>query len=217
VGTIRLDDTNRTCLIQSAIGEIVRAYTAATNGVPRAELEGLSREAALRTARRSTAQQAAERAFIRDLKERHDNASRSQWRKRIKAASRRLLNHVFARLELEHVDPNGRLREYLATFEPAAIRQAAAIVAVRIERGEVDLAYAHRYLTKVIQAIQESVDLERHAAELLALCGSQAQDWVAEEQAELETLQRACAPAVLATALAERAAWGALPVTPPRR
>jgi hypothetical protein len=213
VGTIYLDDTDRASLIHSAVGEVVRAHTAATNGLPRAELGGLSREATLRAARPSAAKQAANRAFIRDLKERHDRASRSQWRKRVKAASRRLLDHVFARLELEHLDPHGRLREYLATFEPAAIRQAVAVVAVRLERGELELTHAHRYLTKVIQAQQECLDLERHAAELLALCRLEAQDWVAEERADLETLQRDCEPEVLATALAERAACGGLPVT----
>jgi len=54
VGTIRLDDSSMDTLVQSAVGEVMRAYTAATNGVRRAELEGLSRQAALRSARPST-------------------------------------------------------------------------------------------------------------------------------------------------------------------
>lgn len=213
VGTIRLDDTNRDSLIHSAASEVVRAYGAAADGIPRANLGGLSPQSALRAARPSVAQQAADRAFIRDLKERHDRASRSDWRKRIKASSRQLLDHVFTRLGFEHLDPHGRLREYLATFEAAAIRQAEAVVAVRLERGDLEVTHAHRYLTKVIQAMQESLDLERHAAELLALCRLEAQDWVAEERAEFEALARNCEQEALATALAERAAWSALPVT----
>src|SRR3990170_3797393 len=212
VGTIRLDDSSMASLIASAVGEIVRAYTAATNGVPRAELEGLSRQAALRFARPSSAQQAADRAFIRDLKERHERERHSNWREKIKPVSRRLLGHVFATLELGDRDPLGKLQEYLSIYEPAAIRQAAVIVAARLGRGELQRTHAHRYLAKVIQTTQESLDLERQAAELFELCRLQAQDWVSMERVEYEQLQRDNDPRTLACALAERAAWGGLPV-----
>jgi len=212
VGTIRLDDSSMDSLIMSAVGEIVRAYTAATNGVPRAELEGLSRQAALRSTRPSTAQQAADRAFIRELKERHERQRDSNWREKIKPVSRRLLGHVFAALELEECDPFGKLQEYLSIYEPAAIRQAAVIVALRLGRGELQRTHAHRYLAKVIQSTQESLDLQRQEAELLELCRLQAQDWVSMERAEYEELQRDSDPQTLACALAERAAWGGLPV-----
>jgi len=212
VGTIRLDDSSMDSLIASAVGEIVRAYTAATNGVPRAELEGLSRQAAVRFARPSSAQQAADRAFIRDLKERHERERHSNWREKIKPVSRRLLGHVFATLELGDRDPLGKLQEYLSIYEPAAIRQAAVIVAARLGRGELQRTHAHRYLAKVIQTTQESLDLERQAAELFELCRLQAQDWVSMERVEYEQLQRDNDPRTLACALAERAAWGGLPV-----
>ena len=212
VGTIRLDDSSTDSLIHSAVGEIVRAYTAATNGVARAELAGLSREAAVRSARPSLAQQAADRAFIRELKERHERERHSTWREKIKPVSRQLLAHVFADLGLKDRDPSGRLQEYLSIFEPAAIRQAAAIVAVRLDRGDLQRAHAHRYLAKVIQSTQESLDLERHETKLLELCRQQAQDWVSMERVEFEELQRESDPQTLACALAERAAWGGIPV-----
>lgn len=212
VGTIRLDDSSIDSLVDSAMGEVVRAYTAATNAVPRAELGGSSRLAALRSARPSSAQRAADRHFICNLKERHERCRQADWRDGIKAASRRLLDQVFARLELADHDPCGRLRAYLSIYEPAAIRQAAAIVAVRLERGQLQREHAERYLTKVIQSTQASLDLERQAAELLDLCRGQAQDWVAKERAEYEDLRRQHDAAALACALAERAAWGGLPV-----
>lgn len=212
IGTIRLDDTNIERLIHTALSELIRVYTAALNAVPRPDLGGLSREAALRTARPSADQLAADRAFIRNLKTAHEADGRADWRKQIKHASRMLLDQVFARLDLEHLDPYGRLRDYLATYEPAAIRQAAAIVAVRRERGHLKLANAHRYLTKLIQSTQESLDLERYGVELLALTRLQGQDWVSEGEAEYEALQRECDSEALATAVAARAAWGGLPV-----
>ncbi|MBW2257404.1 MAG: hypothetical protein JRI25_22790 [Deltaproteobacteria bacterium] len=212
VGTIRLDDSSTDSLIHTAVTEIVRAYTAATNGVPRSKLKGLSRKAAVRSARPSRSQKAADQKFIRDLKERHERQRHSTWRERTKPVSRRLLGHVFAKLELEDHDPLGKLREYLSIYEPAAIRQAAAIVAVRLDRGEIQRTYAHRYLAKVIQSTQESLDLQRQESELLDLCRQQAQDWVSMERAEYEELQRDSDPQTLACALAERAALGGLPV-----
>ena len=212
VGTIRLDDSSPDRLIDSAVGEIVRAYTAATNGVPRTELGGQSRQAALRTARPSAAQQAEERAFIANLTQRHERQRKPNWRERTKPASRRLLGHVFAMLGLKENDPHGRLQEYLSTYEPAAIRQAAVIVAPRLESGQLEREHAHRYLTKVIQSTQDMLDLERQEAGLLALCRYQAQDWVAQEQQEYEQLRRESDPEPLACALAERAAHGGLPV-----
>jgi hypothetical protein len=212
VGTIRLDDTTKASLVLSAVREVLRAYTAATNGVPRAELGGMSRERALHTACPSYQQQEADREFIRHLKARHDRQRHSPWRERIKPVSRRLLDRVFTRLGLEHADPYGTLRDYLATFEPAAIRQAAAIVTVRLQRRQVDPRTAHRYLAKVIQSIQEALDLERQEAELLELCRLQSQDWAAEAGVEYEQLLAGCSPQDLVGQLAERAAYGGIPV-----
>jgi hypothetical protein len=212
VGTIRLDDSSSDALIHSAVSEVVRAYTAATNAVPRPELNGASRQAAVRAARPSAQQRAADRRFVSQLKERHDRQRHSDWRSKVKLASRQLLDHVFARLDLEGRDPSGKLREYLSTYEPAAIRQAASIVAVRLEDGQVEREHAHRYLAKVIQSVQASLDLDRQQGELLALCRLQRQDWVSAERAELDQLQHEHEGEALACALAERAAYGALPV-----
>jgi hypothetical protein len=212
VGTIRLDDSSPDALLDSAVREAVRAYTAGTNAVPRPEFGGSSRLAVLRSACPSSAQQAAEGRFIRELKARHERERQPSWRQKTKAASRRLLDLVFARLELEDRDPSGRLREYLSIYEPAAIRQAAAIVTVRLERGELQREHAYRYLTKVIQSTQDELDLERQEAELLVLCRQQAQDWVAGERAEYDDLRRTLDADALACAVAERAAHGGLPV-----
>lgn len=119
---------------------------------------------------------------------------------------------MFARLGLEKLDPNGKLREYLSVYEPAAIRLAAAVVEPRLERDELDRDYAHRYLTKVIQAKQHELDLERQSALLLELCRAQNQDWVSVERAEYAALKRDSDPEALARAIAERAASGGLPV-----
>jgi hypothetical protein len=212
VGTIRLDDRSQRSLIHSAVREVIRAYTAATNGVPRAELGGRSRERALRSACPSAAQQAADQAFVRRLKARHDRYRTSNWRQRIKPMSRRLLGLVFRRLGLAVRDPKGRLQEYLAIYEPAAIRQAEAIVSLRLKEGALELAHAHRYFAKVVQNVQASLDLERQADELLELCQLQCQDWVALEREDYETLQRDCLPEELVCAVAERAVSGSLPV-----
>jgi len=48
VGTIRLDDTSPRTLLTSAVEEVLRAYTAATNSVPRIGLDGASRLQVLR-------------------------------------------------------------------------------------------------------------------------------------------------------------------------
>ncbi len=50
VGNLRLDNTNEYTLIRSAVEQMVRGYTAATNNVPRIELEGRSRLQALQEA-----------------------------------------------------------------------------------------------------------------------------------------------------------------------
>jgi len=214
VGTIRLDDTSVRTLISSAVREVIRAYVAATNATPRPEFGGLSRQAALRLARPSADQKAADRAFIRALKERHERVSKSDWRRRVKSTSQHLLDNAFARLGIEHLDPQGSLREYLSVFEPAAIRLATTIVSARIQARELNMACAHRYFAKVVRSMQESIDLNRQSMELLELCRLEAQDWVSQECADHEALKSRCtSKQALARALAARAAAGSLPVT----
>lgn len=212
VGTIRLDDSSVEALIGSAVGEVVRAYTGATNGVPRQGLQGLSREAALREARPSREQQEADREFARRLAARHDRERHSDWRDHVKPESRRLLARVFTRLGLAPNDPCGKLQEYLSIYQPAAIRLGAIIVAARLKSRHLERRHAHRYLTKVIQSQQEMLDLERQGEELLTLSRLQAQDWVSVEGAEYEDLVQNKDRRKLACAVAARAALGGLPV-----
>jgi transposase InsO family protein len=207
VGNLRLDDTDDDTLIRSAVQEIVRAYTAATNHVPRIELDGRSRLQALQDACPTDEQRRRDEDFLARLKADHRRPRSPQPR----PESLKLIEHVFERFELAVHDPNGKLRRYLATFSPAAIRRAAAVLAAKIEH--LDRRYAHRYLTQVIRKQQDELDLERAAEELLELCQRQRQDWTHDEQQHFEILaQQHQDPAELAAAVAQRAAFGGLPL-----
>lgn len=211
VGTIRLDDRNRQTLAQSAVQEVIRAYTAATNAVPRVELEGQSRQAVFRQACPSSEQQEQDRQFLQNLQARH--RQQKARRPRQDPLSRALLETVFARLGLLGHDPKGSLRDYLATFEPAAIRRAAAIVTARKERGLLDQEHLHRYLTKVIQNIQQEIDLERAARELADLCQAQQETWTAQLEQDFQRIDSQLpSPEDQVRAVAELAAHGGLPL-----
>ena len=211
VGTIRLDDSSQQALLQSAVQEVIRAYTAATNAVPRAELDGKSRREVFAAACPSHEQQQRDREFLQNLQAKHRlQKSRRQCRD---PQSRQLLDVVFARFDLIGHDPKGSLRDYLATFEPAAIRRAGAIVAVRKERGLVEQEYLHRYLTKVIQNIQQEIDLERAAQELHDLCQAQGEAWTVQlEQDYLSLENQTASPEDQVRVVAELAAHGGLPL-----
>ena len=207
VGSIQLDDTNEDSLIKSAVEEILRAYTAATNHVPRPELNGRSRMQALQEACTTDEQRQRDLDFLARLKADH----RRHWRQQPRPDSLKLIEHVFERFELTSHDPSGRLRRFLATFSAPAIRRAAAILAAKIERLET--RFAHRYLTKLIQNQQDELDLEREAEELLQLCERQRQDWTLREEQHFQILaQQHQQPADLAAAVAQRAAFGGLPL-----
>ena len=211
VGTIHLDDSSRSSLIQSATEEVLRAYTAATNSVPRVELDGQSRIGVLGESCPSYEQQQRDRAFLANLKAEHESPQR--WKRPSNLISLELLDAVFERLGLLGEDPKRSLRLYLARYEPAAIRRAAAVVSAKLQRGAVELRWAHRYLTKVIQNQQDELDLERAAEELRQLCRIQNQSWTSFEEREYQTLvSENDDPKHLAIALAENAAHGAIPV-----
>lgn len=211
VGTIVLDDTNRRTLVDTAVSEIVRAYTAATNAVPRSELNGKSREQALHEACPSREQQRRDQLFLRQLRARHD---RSRTRSRnLDAVSVTLLDEVFRRLGILDKDPKGSLRRYLASFEPTAIRRAAAIVTAKLDRGALEPEFLHRYLAAVIRNQQDELDLERAAQELLELCRIQNQTWTANEERDFQALLSSHRdPAELLRTVAEHAAFGGIPV-----
>ena len=175
VGTIRLDDTNRQTLLHSAVEEVIRAYTAATNAVPRENLGSKSRQKVFCDACPGYQKQEQDRRFLQNLKAKHQQ-NKSPHRHQ-DPSSRKLLDTVFVSLDLLAHDPSGSLRNYLASFQPAAIRQAAVIVKARKERGLVDQEYLHRYLAKVIQNKQEEMDLELAASELMELCRTQGESW----------------------------------------
>lgn len=211
VGTIRLDDTSQETLIDSAVAEVLRAYTAATNAVPRAELDGKSRQQALSEACPRFEQQQRDQRFLERLRADHErHRSRTP---RTDAISVKLLDEVFDRLGILDKDPNGALRRYLAGYEPAAIRRAAAIVTAKRQRGTIDERYVHRYLAKVIRNQQDELDLERAAQELLDLCTIEAQLWTANEERDYQLLlDSGLNSDELLRAVAEHAAFGGIPV-----
>lgn len=207
VGTLRLDDTNDDTLLRSAVAEMVRVYTAATNAVPRIELDGRSRLQALQETCPTAEQQQRDEDFLARLKADHQRPRQRQ----PLPESLRLIEHVFERFDLATHDPRGELQRYLATFSPAAIRRAAAVLAAKLDHLE--RRYAHRYLAQVIRTQQDELDLERAAEELLELCQRQHQDWTQDEEKHFQILaQEHHDPAELATVVAQRAAFGGLPV-----
>ncbi len=207
VGPLRLDDTDDDTLIRSAVEEIVRVYTAATNHVPRIELDGRSRLQALQQACPTAEQRRRDEQFLARLKADHQRPRSRQ----PLPESLRLIEHVFERFDLAGHDPKGSLRRFLATFSPAAIRRAAALLAAKIDR--LDPRYVHRYFTQLIRTQQDEVDLERAAEELLELCQRQRQDWTQDERQHFHILaQEHEDPAELASAVAQRAAFGGLPI-----
>ncbi len=207
VGTLRLDDTDDDTLIRSAVEEMVRVYTAATNHVPRIELDGRSRLQALQEACPTAEQRRRDEQFLAQLKADHPKPRSREPR----PESLKLIEHVFERFDLAKHDPKGELRRFLATFSATAIRRAAAVLAAKIDR--LDPRYVHRYLTQVVRTQQDEVDLERAAEELLELCQRQRQDWTQDERQHFHLLaQEHDDPAELASIVAQRAAFGGLPI-----
>lgn len=211
IGKICLDDSSKSALIQSAVKEIIRTYTAITNHVPRAEFDGKSRAQVFYEYVPDPRQQARDQAFLKRLKAQHERpfARRVQSDPR----SRELLDDAFMRLALLSKDPNGHLRAFLSEFEPAAIKNALAIFRVRQERGKIKMQWAHRYLTKLIFNMQEELDLQRCEEELLHTSREQAQNWVYEEERLYHLMQNQSTDVkTLSCRVAEKAAEGGVPV-----
>lgn len=122
-------------------------------------------------------QQQRDREFLQNPQAKHrQQKSRCQ---RQDPLSRKLLDTVLQAHLIDH-DPKGSLRDYLATFGPTAIRRAGAIVTARKERGRLQQEHLHRYLAKVIQNVQEEIDLECAARELRELCRAQREAWTVQ-------------------------------------
>ncbi len=208
VGTIQLDDSSSQSLIHSAVQEVIRAYTSATNSVPRIELNGKSRLSFLNEHCPSLEQRQRDLAFLERLKADHNRSARRQPDPSVLD----LLDTVFERLNLLDKDPDRSLRRYLASFHPSAIRRAAAVVAAKLERSLLDLRSVHRYLTKLVQSFQDEHLLERAAEELLVLCQAQNESWTCNEQRDLHLLFDSFDQPHLARAIAENAAHGGTPL-----
>jgi hypothetical protein len=211
IGKICLDDSSKPALIQSAVREIIRTYTATTNHVPRAEFEGKSRAQVLHEYVPDPHQRAKDQAFLKRLKAQHERpfSRRAQPDPR----SRELLDEAFIRWALLPKDPNGNLRTFLSEFEPAAIKSALAIFRARQERGKIKTQWAHRYLTKLIFNMQEELDLQRCEEELLYTSREQAQNWVHEEESLYHHMQsQSTDVTTLSCRVAEKAAESGVPV-----
>src|SRR5574341_933325 len=133
VGKICLDDSSKSALIQSAVHEIIRTYTATTNHVPRAEFDGKSRAQVLYEYVSDPKQQARDQPFLTHLKAQHQRpfSRRAQPDPR----SRELLDDAFTRFGLLPKDSSGNWRAFFSAFEPAAVKTALAIFQARNERA----------------------------------------------------------------------------------
>ncbi|MCP4589863.1 MAG: transposase family protein [bacterium] len=211
VGTLKLDDTDNETLISSAVEEIVRAYTAALNTVPRDEWNGRSRMQVLQLVCPTMEQRQRDHDFLARLKARQQAQRRGR---QPDPDIRQFLDQIFERLDLLPNDPKGSLRRYLATyFQHEAIRRATAIVAAKLDNGTIDRSSAHRYLAKVIRSQQDELDLEKEAAELLELCKLQNQNWTHREEQHFDQLSADHNDQIeLARAVAECAAHGGVPL-----
>jgi len=211
VGKICLDDSSKPALIQSAVHEIIRTYTATTNHVPRAEFDGKSRAQVFYEYVPDPRQQAKDEEFLQRLKAQHQRpfARHAQPDPR----SRQLLDDAFTRFGLLPKDLSGSLRAFLSEFEPAAIKTAVAIFQARQERGKIQAPWAHRYLGKLIRNLQEELDLQRCENELLYLNREQAQNWTREQERLYDQLRgEIVAVKDLSCRVAEKAAEGEVPV-----
>jgi hypothetical protein len=211
IAKVHLDDSSKTALMQSAVHEIIRAYTTTTNHVPRAEFDGKSRAQVFYEYVPDPNQQAKDRAFLKRLKAQHERSFSR--RAQPDPRSRELLDEAFTRFALLPKDPSGSLRAFLSEFEPAAIKSALAIFFTRQERGKIKTQWAHRYLTKLVFKMQEEHDLQRCEQELLHASREHAQNWVREEERLYQhMLSEITDVKTLSCRIAEKAAEGEVPV-----
>jgi hypothetical protein len=211
VGTIFLDDSSKNELIHSAVGEIVRAYTAGLNHAGRAEFNGKSRQQVLRA---TCPDPDKDRKFIEQLHSEHTETRRVDVLP-TRPASRIILDEGFRRLGIEHMDPEGKTRQWLAErYTPEAIRQGLAIFGAERNKGRLRNQTAHRYLVKVIQNRQTEIDLRGQEESLREFAEIERQEWLQELEAEYKILETECDESTpkndLAIRLSDSAVFGGL-------
>lgn len=208
VGTIRLDDSNRSALLASATLEVIRAYTAGIDHAGRAEFDGKSRMEVLR---KDCPDPEKDRKFIKNLHEDHTKKNRVD-SLATQPVSSTLLDHAFKRLGLEALDQKATLRNWLAArYTPDAIRQAVAIFDTERAKGRLKNKTAHRYLVKVIQNCQQELDLRQEEERLREYAELERKAWLMELEAEYEILQNQCDGVNdLAFRLSDNAVFGGL-------
>lgn len=210
VGPIVLDDSTPEKLKESAVREAMRAFIAARNHAPRIEYDGKSRIQILREACPSKEQQRRDLAFIRNLKARHERKYPTFKDER----SRALLDEGFRRWSLLDKDVTESLRNFLSYCEPEAVQRGFAIFATKKEREVLNEKYDHRYLAKLIQSVQEELDLERAEDELLKLCEIDQKWWALhDEEVYCEIIETTPDPKERLVKIAEMAAHGGLPIS----
>jgi len=211
VGTIFLDDSNTSALIESAVHEICRAYTAGLNHAGRAEFNGKSREHVLRE---YCPDPEKDREFIEQLHTDHTQSDRIDVLPTTEV-SRVLLDEGFVHFGIKDLDPKGQIRQWLANrYTPEAIRQALAIFGTEWNKGRLRNKMAHRYLVKVIQNCQEDIDLRMQEELLRKFAENERQGWLQELEAEYLQLKKECDGSTpeknLLFCLGEKAVFGGL-------
>ncbi|MCP4716021.1 MAG: hypothetical protein GY868_12970 [Deltaproteobacteria bacterium] len=209
VGEIYLDFSSLENMKKSALSEVIRAYTAGINHAGRAEFDGKSRLEVLKAACPNTA---SDLAFIKRLQADHSGKRPSEPLPTA-AVARALLDHGFACFDMEGLDPKGKLRQWLASrFQPAAIRQALAILGAERSKGRIRNKNAHRYLVKVIMNCQDELDLRREEELLREFAAYEREAWLTEFNKRYEQVvnSRAWDPGELAVHMSESALYGSL-------
>lgn len=211
VGEIYLDDSNLETLNQSAVSEVIRAYTAGVNHAGRFEFDGKSRAEVLRDAGPPMEK---DRVFIERLRAGH-NGHHPSSSLPTSTVALTLLDSGFARFQIEQMDPHGKVRHWLSRrFTPQAIRQALAIFGTEREKGRIRNKTAHRYLVKVIRNCQDELDLRRQEELLRFFAQQERQAWVEIFEQQYEHLQAGsadtCGPRQMAFRMSEAALFGSL-------
>lgn len=213
VGTIFLDDSSKAALMQSVGHEVCRAYTAGLNHAGRAEFNGKSRRQVLREA---CPDPEKDREFIENLHANHTQPGRIDVLPTSKV-SLNLLDKGFIQFGLEEMDPDGKIRQWLAArYTPEAIGKGLAVFGTERDKGRLRNKTAHRYLVKVIQNCQEEIDLRRQEELLREFAETERQGWLLELESEYKFLEKECDGSIpeknLLLQVSEKAVFGRLPL-----
>ena len=177
VGDLHLDLSTEESTILSATHEFIRGYTAGINHAPREEFKGKSRMQVLRESRPDPKKDIELITKLQAGRERRKFFIDPQpWM----LVSRALLDEAYQRFGFAETDPRGTRRAWIAQYnEPDAVRWAISIFGVKWEKGVVKKTrYACRYLTKIINNCQLSLDLEREEHWLVDYAEKEKQCWL---------------------------------------